>query len=83
VEARLLRDKLLAELDDRLCTAAEIARLSTYLGLQADRAKVRNRINVWAKRGRIVSETELTTEPAYRFGIVWRLLVAHEADRSA
>lgn len=77
-DAARLRDRLLHELDDRLCTAAEIAQLCTYLGLRGDRAKVRNRINVWHKRGRIVNESVLEGDPAFRFGIVWRLLVAED-----
>lgn len=81
VDAAQLRTKLLDELDDRLCTAAEIARLSTYLGLKADRDQVRNRINQWHKRGRIHSES-MFDEAAFRFGIVWRLL-AHEDQAKA
>lgn len=81
VNADDLRVQLLASLDDRLCTAAEIARLSTYLGLKANREQVRNRINQWHKRGRITSES-MFDEAAFRFGIVWRLL-AHEDEVKA
>lgn len=72
-----VRTRLLEELDDRLCTAAEIARLSTYLGLKAGRDQVRNRINQWHKRGRISSES-MFDEPAFRFGTVYAMLVANE-----
>ena len=75
-EAEQIRTRLLDELDDRLCTAAEIAHLSTYLGLRADRDQVRKRINQWHKRKVIASES-MFEEPAFRFGVVWRLL-AHE-----
>jgi hypothetical protein len=74
VDAERLREKLLHDLDDRLCTAAEIAHLSTYLGLQAGREQVRKRINQWHKRERITAEHAFAPEPVFRFGIVWRLL---------
>jgi hypothetical protein len=79
IDAEQLRAALLASLDDRLCTAAEIARLSTYLGLKADRNRVRQRINQWHKRGRIGSESMLE-EPAFRFGTVYAMLVADDYD---
>ena len=79
-EAEKIRVRLLTELDDRLCTAAEIARLSTYLGLQADRETVRKRINQWASRKRIEREAAFTDEPVFRFGIVWRLLVSEDRE---
>lgn len=75
--AEQLRGKLLTELDDRLCTAAEIARLSTYLGLRADRESVRKRINQWHTRGVIASES-MFEEPAFRFGPVYDRLLADE-----
>lgn len=81
VDAERLREGLLSELDDRLCTAAEIARLSTYLGLRAGRDVVRKRINQWHVRHRIASESLFEDEPAFRFGIVWRLLLQDEASR--
>lgn len=82
VEAQKLRDRMLDELDDRLCTAAEIARLSTYLGLRADRETVRKRINQWHKRERIHSEVAFADDPVFRFGIVWRLLMQDESKTS-
>lgn len=81
-DADKVRAKLLNELDDRLCTAAEIARLSTYLGLKAGREQVRNRINQWHKRGRIVSES-MFDEPAFRFGTVYAMLVSSEYGSQA
>lgn len=72
-----VRAKLLGELDDRLCSPSEIAKLSTYLGLRDDRRKVEVRINVWANRGRIEPKGE---GPLYRFGDVYRLLTAKDAS---
>ena len=80
-DADAVRARLLDELDDRLCTAAEIARLSTYLGLHDDREKVRNRINQWHKRGRITREAAFSEDPVFRFGIVWRLLVVEDSSK--
>lgn len=81
LDASAVRTRLLAELDDRLCTAAEIARLSTYLGLKAGRDQVRNRINQWHSRGRISSESVLVDEPAFRFGDIYARLVGEEYGR--
>lgn len=78
VNAEDVRAKLLAELDDRLCTAAEIARLSTYLGLKADRETVRKRINQWSARGKLHEASSFSDEPTYRFGTVYEMLVAVE-----
>ncbi len=78
-----IRTRLLAELDDRLCTAAEIAHLSTYLGLQADREQVRKRINQWGKRGQIVEHPGVTDETTFRFGEVYAKLAAAEYERKA
>jgi hypothetical protein len=75
VDADTIKTKLLAELDDRLCTAAEIAHLSTYLGLKSGREQVRNRINQWHTRGLITNESMLDGDPAFRFGAVYERLV--------
>lgn len=75
IDAETIRVRLLAELDDRLCTAAEIARLSTYLGLKADRETVRKRINQWSSRGQVIAHPAITTEVTYRFGEVYAKLV--------
>lgn len=74
--ADLRRSALLAELEGRLCTAAEIADLSTHLGLKADREQVRKRINSWHRRGRISEVGD-----RFRFGEVWHLLMAEENPR--
>ncbi len=78
VDADVVRTRLITDLDDRLCTAAEIARLSTYLGLKADREQVRKRINQWHKRGLIQSTAAFSDDAAFRFGSVYELLVKDE-----
>jgi hypothetical protein len=83
VDADVVRKRLLEELDDRLCTAAEIARLSTYLGLQAGREQVRKRINQWNARGRIEAHPSFSDETTFQFGEVYGLLVAAEYAQKA
>lgn len=78
-----LKTSLLRDLDDRLCTASEIARLSTYLGLKADRETVRKRINKWVSRGRITAEASFSDEPTFRFGDIYERLTAEEYGVSA
>ena len=81
-DADARRSKLLDELDDRLCTASEIARLSTYMALKADRETVRKRVNQWHARGTIAKEAAFTDEPAFRFGIVRRLLEHADSEKA-
>lgn len=82
-DAATLRQQRLTELDDQLCTAAEIADLTTYLSrwITAPRDVVRRRVNVWSSRGTVIaSSVDVTTrEPRYRFGDVYALLLRHEA----
>ena len=80
VAAHLREDKL-TELDDRLCTAAEIATLVTHLGMKADRVRVRKRINSWHAR-RVIHAAPGWGEPRFSFGIVWRLLAADRDDKT-
>lgn len=70
-------------LDDHLCTAADIARMAVFLGLQAQRATVRNKVNVWHKRGRITPKTHAANgDPMFRYGEVRGMLAAaFERDR--
>lgn len=77
-DAEAIRVRLLAELDDRLCTAAEIAKLSTYLGLKADREQVRKRINQWHRRGLLVEHPSIADEMTFRFGEVYSRLAADD-----
>lgn len=84
-DADALREDRLAELNDRLCTAAEIAELTTYLGGQtitATRDVVRRRVNTWSHRGTITVVPSAQLEggaPRYRFGEVYALLLAYES----
>lgn len=80
-QAEVLRERLLKELDDRLCTPAEIAHLSTYLGLMSGREQVRKRINQWAARGRIDGHEEPEKPTRYRFGKVYELLCQDDTQR--
>jgi len=70
------RDLLRESLDQRLCTAAEIALLAAYLGLAGKREQVRHKITVWADRGLVVRHSEIRGEPAYVFGEVVARLMA-------
>ncbi|HET7386987.1 MAG TPA: hypothetical protein VFJ19_10030 [Nocardioidaceae bacterium] len=67
-------------LDDRLCTASELARLSTYLGIPAGREQVRKSINQWHRRGRIAGHGN--EEPRFRYGQV-RVLLAQAYESRA
>ncbi|WP_294567586.1 hypothetical protein [uncultured Arthrobacter sp.] len=73
--AEQIRARLLEELDDRLCTAAEIARLSTYLGLKAGRESVRKHVEYLSRAGRIEKHSAISDTAVYRFGEVYGLLV--------
>lgn len=73
-----LRAYLLDSLEDRICTAGEIAELSTYLGLDIGREQVRKRVNLWASRGRLEKRGN-----GFRFGDAMVLLARHDTDRIA
>lgn len=74
-EAAAIRDQVLAELMDRICTGAEIARLSTFLGLNLEREKVRKRIETWNRRGRIETHGHIDGAPTFKFGDVYAALI--------
>lgn len=89
LEARVLRDALISELEERLVTAAEAAHLSTYLALRSDRDRVRRRVNDWAHRGRLVDPRVAPWQPGwcplpaprdlrFRFGDIYDLLIQLE-----
>lgn len=83
-EADELRQAKLRELGDRWCSASEIARLVTYLGLPLDRKKVRKRINQWSHRGIIESRVSFSEgEAHYRFGEVHARLMQDVNDTVA
>jgi hypothetical protein len=81
IEAQPRRDRLIRALDDRLCTAAEIAHLSTYLGFNRDRERVRLLVSQWHSRrnSRMPQRAEdANGRPRFRFGDAYRLLVESE-----
>lgn len=84
-DAQRCRDRLETKLDDRLCTAAEIARLSTYLGLRAGRDRVRKTLNQWAKREpSLVRQHDAEGATMFRYGDVrGRLSAAYEERDTA
>ena len=79
-QADARREQLLKELDDKVCTAAEIAHLSTYLGLDISREQVRKRINQWHKRGQIARKGG-DLDPTFRFGDALALLAKHDTTK--
>lgn len=78
------QERLEALLDSRLCTAAEIAHLSTYLGLHVSRDRVRKQINLWHKRERIRSKGVADNgDPRFLYADVRVLLAAtYQGDES-
>ncbi len=69
------RRTLEAALDARLCTAAEIAHLATYLGLRAKREAVRKRVNQWHTRGLVTPKSHAENgDPRFAYGEVRGLL---------
>lgn len=75
IDADTVKRDLLAQLDDRLCTASEIAKLSTHLGLTAGREQVRKRVEYLARKDRIVRHGALEDVATYRFGEVYEHLM--------
>ena len=74
------RADLRENLDDRIMTGAEIARLAGYLGI-ADTKKARLMVKVWAQRGKlerhrrfVAGMREVEIETVYRFGDALPLL---------
>lgn len=78
------RSAMEAELDTRLYTAAEIARLSTFLGLDAPRDQVRKRVLYW-HRHKLVEQRGTNAEghPMFRYGEVRGRLYADFAQRAS
>lgn len=71
------RAALEAALDDQLCTAAEIAKLATYLGIQAPRDTVRKSVNRWHNRKQLTPKLiDPDGSPRFRYGDVAPLLSA-------
>lgn len=66
-------------LDSRLCTAAEVAELSVYLGLREGRDRVEKRVNTWHRRGLILAHAHTDTgEPMFTYGDVRNRLATLE-----
>lgn len=77
------RDSLADALADMLCTAAEIAHLSTYLGSSLPgREQVRKVVNQWHKRGRIQPRShDEHGAPLFNYGEVRELLeITYQKD---
>lgn len=82
-EVAARRIALNKRLDDHLCTGADIARMSVFLGLQAKRETVRLRVKSWHSRGRIISHaTSPGGDPMYRYGEVKGMLDAAFGERT-
>jgi hypothetical protein len=96
-DAQQQRLSLLTWLDERLMTAAEIARMTVWLGLRMDRDTVRKRINQWHSRGRVPcvpvcaphvvdaatdDAVDETASPTFRFRDVRLLLEATEHGKA-
>lgn len=81
IEAAARRLTLLRELDDRHLTAAEIARMATYMGLTIDREQVRKRINQWHSRKRIEQVNSDGATAQFRFMEVRLMLEQDEEKR--
>lgn len=78
------RAELEKELDAYLATAAEIARLATYLGLDVKRDRVRKQVLYWHRHKRIVQRGEdADGSPMFRYGEVRGMLYREFATRSA
>lgn len=77
------RQQMLDALDGMLLTAAEIARLATYLIGDMDRSReqVRKLINQWHSRGLLVPRSRVG-DPRFNFGEV-KILLAREQARHA
>lgn len=80
----IARSDLEQQLDSRLYTAAEIAHLSTYLGLDVPREQVRKRVLYW-HRHKIIEQRSTTDAglPMFRYGEVRGRLYTDFARRSA
>jgi hypothetical protein len=77
------RTELNKELDAYLATAAEIARLATYLGLDVPRDTVRKRVLYWHRHKRIPKRgADAAGLPMFRYGEARKLLYEDFARRA-
>lgn len=77
--AEVLRVELVTKMYDKLMTAAEIAKMSTYFGLRDNRERVQWRISKWHERKRITEHGSDGAWPRFRFGDIYPLLLEHQA----
>jgi len=81
---QMRREAMERVLDDRLFGAAEIARLSTFLGLSMPRDQVRKLVNQWHHRGTLQpSAHDEDGNPRFRYGSVKVMLYRVNATRES
>jgi hypothetical protein len=69
------KGELEKQLDDRLCTPAELARLAVILGLEVPRERVREKVNYWHRHKRIAQHgADENGHPMFRYGEVRTML---------
>lgn len=78
--AEAARSAMISELDDRIFTAVEIGKLSTYLSLNMDRERVRAKVGMWGTRKLIETRSGDGETAKYRFGDVRLRLMAEDAS---
>lgn len=82
-DADMRRTAMQDDLDGRLLTGAEIARLAQYFGHVPDRERTRNLLKVWATRGVITPRGhDKRGDPLYPFGDTLRLLTERACTRT-
>lgn len=69
------REALLATLEDRLYTAAEISDLHSHIGYAGTRTQLRTLINTWAHRGLVANHGSYDGQSLYRFGEIRQRVV--------
>lgn len=69
------REALLATLEDRLYTAAEISDLHSHIGYPGTRVQLRALINTWAHRGLVINHGNYAGQALYRFGEIRQRVV--------
>lgn len=74
--------ELNAALDDRLCTASELARLAVILGLDVPREAVRKKVHYWHRHKRIAEHTtDANGHPMFRYGEVRTMLYTEFGEK--
>lgn len=91
VTVAIRKAELNRHIDDRLCTASELARLAVILGLDAPRDSVRKKIHYWHRHKRIAQRGIITESvkgepvevPTFRYGEVRVMLYKEFAADTA